>query len=274
MSRASCERSSAAADRSRTETGRSRASRRRQRGSTADRSVSMSDAPQQLVWGFRMAGRNRKRTWVAEDSALWHTCAIVAAVRNREWRDLPNIGVSFVTGEHERVLASSPFELYTWRALGDGSYAHSSGTMVAWGRGALPVMVGFAAGQAMGNSARRSAAVAATVPRWVHDDGGQIYVTTHGFHLQTMGGLYRWSWDSIDSAQVVHHSIVEIHGRAANGAVHWRFRTPAAELLFTLWALVRHPRHPQLISGTWLPPNWARWAAEQGYPIDARAITS
>ena len=33
-------------------------------------------------------------------------------------------------------------------------------------------------------------------------------------------------------------------------------RSDWAELLFVLWALVRHPRHPQLGNGGWQPPGW------------------
>ncbi len=104
-------------------------------------------------------------------------------------------------------------------------------------------------------------------------DHGHVFVTTHGFHLQTMGGLYQWTWDAVTAMNVVGFGIVELHGESSNGPVHWLLHTYAAELLFMLWAMARHPRHPQVVSNTWLPPHWVGWAAAQGHPVSLRALT-
>lgn len=66
----------------------------------------------------------------------------------------------------------------------------SRGSLIATGRGALPAMAVFSAGQAMGNSRRRAAAAAASVPRWRTIDTGAVFVSTHGFYLQTHKGLH------------------------------------------------------------------------------------
>jgi hypothetical protein len=54
---------------------------------------------------------------------------------------------------------------------------------------------------------------------------------------------------------------VQISGEGANGPISWLLSSDWAELIFVSWALARHPRHPQLLSGGWLPPGWANHAA-------------
>lgn len=69
-------------------------------------------------------------------------------------------------------------------------------------------------------------------------DTGMIYVSAYGFYLSGEGGLYPWSW-----------------------GFSWILRSDWAELVFVTWALAVHPRHPQLLTGGWLPPGWLDWAA-------------
>ena len=46
----------------------------------------------------------------------------------------------------------------------------------------------------------------------------------------------------------------------------WAIASDWAELVFVLWALARHPRHPQLINGEWLPPGWLEHAEAFQHP--------
>jgi hypothetical protein len=87
-------------------------------------------------------------------------------------------------------------------------------------------------------------------------------VSTHGFYLQTQSaGLLPWSWGALVSAAMTARSSVHLQGLTAHGkGVSWLLRTPWAELVFVLWALARHPQHPQLLTGSWLPPGWVEHA--------------
>ncbi len=40
-----------------------------------------------------------------------------------------------------------------------------------------------------------------------------------------------------------------------------------AELIFITWAIARHPRHPQLVSGGLFPPGWAGHAAAHHHGV-------
>ena len=214
--------------------------------------------------------RKSIRSWGPYDTALWHTCAVLAAVRANRLEGLPQIGVPFAMqmgGCDERIFGSGEMVLSEWDAPGDGSYQHSGGFFMATGKGGLALTAGVAGMQAIGNASRRRRAAAAAQPRWLPVDHGLIHVGTHGYYLQTPNGFHPWNWESLDSAQVVDMAKVWLQGRSVNGPVSWLIDSHFAELTFVLWALARHPRHPQLIDGSWLPPNWAPWAADQGYPL-------
>ena len=45
----------------------------------------------------------------------------------------------------------------------------------------------------------------------------------------------------------------------------WIIQSDWAELLFVAWAVIRHRRHPQLVTGGWLPPGWVERATQYGY---------
>ena len=102
--------------------------------------------------------------------------------------------------------------------------------------------------------------------------GDGSYVHSSGFAFGT-GGLFRWGWASIDLMQVVDFNRIVLQGRSDRGLITWR---ATSELIFALCALNRHPQHPQLLDGTWLPPGWIEWATAMGYRphLSAPAIRS
>lgn len=61
---------------------------------------------------------------------------------------------------------------------------------------------------------------------------------------------------SVTSATMARPGAVQISGNSEHGPVSWALCSDWAELLFITRALTRHPRHPQLIDGQWLPPGW------------------
>ncbi|SIR99105.1 hypothetical protein SAMN05445060_2016 [Williamsia sterculiae] len=150
------------------------------------------------------------------------------------------------------------FTLHDFGAMGDGSYVHNNGFFFASGGTGLALTAGMAAGRALGNGSRRSAAQAAAVARWKQIDQGALFVSTHGFRMQTQRGMYSWWWDAIGSMQLVAPGTVQFSGDSANGHVTWILGSEWAELVFTFWARVRHRRHPQFLNGGWVPPGWAQ----------------
>lgn len=204
------------------------------------------------------------REWLPADTALWTTCHIVAdTVHGR----LPEhrIDTLFPLTGSEVALAAGNLYVDAFRAIGDGSYERSS--TFAWGTGAfgLALAAGTIAASAAGNASRRKRAAADAQEAWRPLFGGSLFITTEGFFIQTMQGLFRWSWDAVDLMQVVGFNVAIMQGRGAEGPVTWRLTSEWAELVFVLWALRRHPRHPQLRDGSWLPANWLPWATEQGH---------
>lgn len=208
------------------------------------------------------------RTWGPYDSAMWHTCAVFNAAQQGEIELIRGIGVPFALRRPdlgERILGSGEMTLSSFTAPGDGSYNHSGGFFMATGAGGLALTAGAAAIRAMGNSSRRRHAHAMAQPRWMPVDNGLLHISTHGFYLQTIRGMHRWGWESIDSAQVIGVGTVWIQGTSEDGPISWIIQSHWGELLFLLWALALVPQHPQLLDGSWIPPHWVAWATEQGY---------
>lgn len=215
-----------------------------------------------------MHDRDGAISWSHHDTAVWHACDIANALIAGRIHDRPVVATPFRPhlgprhphpDNQERVLAQGGFELLTHRPVGDGSYVHDGGFFLAAGRGGLGLSAGVLAGRAIGNARRRARAAADTVPRWVPDDAGTVWVSTHGFYLQTPRGLYGWPWAPIVSAQLVGPGALHVQGgESVGGPVSWVLRSDWAELVFVVWAMNVHPGHPQLVDGGWLPPQW--WA--------------
>lgn len=121
-------------------------------------------------------------------------------------------------------------------------------------------------GTLWGNSIARSRAEAAAQVTWRENLPGELIVTNLGFYLNENGHLYWWNWDSIDALQVIAFNVVEMSGQGEEYPVVWRISSHWAELIFVLWAMARHPQHPQLHGRQWVPPGWPEWAKWIGYP--------
>ena len=211
--------------------------------------------------------------WSDRDSALWHTCEIavdLALGHAPEPRlEIVSVFPSQLAAD-ERYWAAGPYALEDQRARGDGSYRHDSSFFVATGRGGLAATAAVAAFGAGGNARRRRQAQLDAVPRWTWIDGGTLYLSRHGAHMHGAGGVHAWDWPSITAAQMVGPAAVHMFGNSTQGPVSWIVRSDWAELFFLAWAVARHPRHPQLLTGAWLPPGWLARCDEHPYPTRLR----
>ncbi len=216
-------------------------------------------------------GRDSKKVptppeWGPHDDALWYTCEIAAdLVAGRPPRRVPDVLASFPPPPPDsQYWASGQFQLLEYRAVGDGSYIQEEGFFFAGGPVSLAVSACVMAAQALGNSARRRAAAAAAVPRWTPTYWGDIHVAPSTFTLHTSHGLSHWRYGCIEAAQMVGPGHVHVQGVSENGPISWVLVTNWAELLFITWALREHPRHPQLLGGGWLVPDWLQRCTAHG----------
>ena len=168
----------------------------------------------------------------------------------------------------ETMLAQGPFAALEYRAVGDGTYLRDSGFFFATGAAGLAVAAAAAMARSGGNAARRAAAQADAMPRWVQTGVGELTVSTTGFYFD---GHY-WSWADVDQMTVTDEHF-EMRGTSLDGPIHWTLRTPWAELVFVLWALHTHRQHPQLFNTAWLPPDYLAWVLASGYQVP-RALFS
>ena len=209
------------------------------------------------------------------DAALWHTCAMAAArAAGRTPHPpvavsppvRPGLGDGAADGDGEVMLAAGPFTRYVL-AAGDATYQKSSAFFFATGAVGLAATAAVAVGQAWGNSRRKRRAERAARPRWDEAGGGLLTVSTHGFYLSGPHGVSPWPWAAVDTCEVGRRGLVDLTGRSTTGPVRWLLETDWAELVFAMWALDRHPGHPRLADGAWLPPGWLeRVAARVGPP--------
>ena len=211
-----------------------------------------------------MASQLPTRVWLPADTALWTTCHIVSDVVQRRPIE-SHIQTLFPLSPGVTALAMGGLLVDAFDAAGDGSYTHSTSFAFGTGLFGLALAAGTLAASAAGKSNARNRAAADAQRAWRPLFGGSIFVTTHGFYLQTMEGLFEWTWDSIDLMQLVGYNCLILQGRSSTGPITWRINSEWAELVFVLWALERHPSHPQLQDGSWLPANWLEWATHQGY---------
>ncbi len=196
--------------------------------------------------------------YTRHDAAIWHTRRIVAAVLTGQQATLPRVATTFppTLGHDELLVASGPIELLVWRSVGDGTYTHQGGFFFATGAVGLAATAVAAGAQVVGNAARRAQAQADAQPRWVLDSRGLVTVSTHGFYLEMPAGLLTWGYGDVHSMELVGPGAVRMHGQSVHGPVQWLLQTDWAELLLALWAVVRHPHHPQLVGEAWIPPGW------------------
>ena len=210
--------------------------------------------------------RNPSRDWTDYDEGLLYTLWVVDCLLTDRADQLQYVNPPFVidhTGG-ERIYAQAPFQLLEWAAPGDGTYQHDSSFFFATGRGGLTMTAAAAVFRAHGNARRRAQATQSAVPRWLPADQGTAWVSSHGFWIQTMRGLFPWPWESVAGMQVVNQGNVQLQGSSTAGPVSWQVVSPAAELMFALWVLTRRVPHPQWMNRDWIPPNWIHWASERG----------
>ncbi len=205
--------------------------------------------------------------WSEHDSAIWHTREIAGEVAAGQAlaRHISATPFPAGLGAGEAVVARARFELRTFRPVGDGGYRHDGGWLLATGRGGLALSAGAALWRSSENRRRREQALSDTVPRWVLDQQGTLWVSTHGFYLQTVGGLFPWPFEAVDSVMLVGPGSLHVQGAGSHGPTSWLLDLVWAELLLLLWARRRHPAHPQVAQGAWIPPGWAQRCSASGY---------
>lgn len=71
------------------------------------------------------------------------------------------------------------------------------------------------------------------------------------------------------AASIVAPAALHFTRESANGPISWFLQSHYAELLFFTWALDQHPRHPQLVTGGWLPQGWLQHAGAHDRQPDA-----
>jgi hypothetical protein len=210
--------------------------------------------------------RRRRRSpdpaWTARDDVLRYTCMLadeLAVGLSRPVASAAQVAAPFPTtlGEQQPLWASGSYTLHAWRAPGDGSW--QANRTLAFGTGALGggLVLGMLVGEMIGNSRARRAAEAAAIPRWMQIGHGTLYLGHRGFYRYTPQLLAPCEWADITAATMTGAGAVRISGNSTDGPPGtWLLCSVWAELLFVTWALTRHPRHPQLIDGQWLPTGW------------------
>jgi hypothetical protein len=87
-------------------------------------------------------------------------------------------------------------------------------------------------------------------------DPGALCVSAQGMYLDTAGGLYPWSWPELSRAELAGPGALAFSGNSVHGPISWQLVSEFAELAFLCWAVACHPRHPQLVNGTWVRAGW------------------
>lgn len=203
------------------------------------------------------------------DSAIWHTIDIMQRVERGGLDQRPTQQTMFRPhiGTGERVLSWGNYQLCEFTAAGDGSYAHNNSMFFATGGVGLAMTGAFAAGRAIGNSRRKAQAAADARQCWRQLAAGNIFVSTHGFYFHEPSGLLTWSFGSVSGMEVVGPAAVTIMGTSDRGQVYWLLNSEWAELVFTLWAHIMFPDHPQLRSMAWIPAGWQERTTAAGHAL-------
>lgn len=203
--------------------------------------------------------------WTQNDEYLWHTCDIVADVLTGQADRRPLVASTARIADGERVLATGAGDQYRLRAVGNGSY-RSTG-IAAIGKPGL--VVGALALNALGNAARRKRAQQDTVPRWVHDGGGELTITQWSAYLVHPRNPLSLGFTGLDQIDLPEPGVFEAryHDMYGKGYMTVRVTTAWASLMFALAALAAFRSHPRLLDGTWLPPGFDQRCTHFGRPI-------
>lgn len=212
-----------------------------------------------MAWFRKSLPSQNADAWTPRDEALVRTLSAVQAVLNNNLSSGPRVLVPFALRSghpEEHTVADSPYRLWVWQAVGDGSYIRDQSIFFATGRGATGFMVGSMAGQMLANSSRANQAARDAQPRWVLNTHGQITVSDYGFYLHTSASVSWWPWGDISLMELTAPATVQMLGQSTTGPVRLQIDSNLAELLFCFWALACNPQHPQFTSGTWIPDAW------------------
>ncbi|WP_328561791.1 hypothetical protein [Streptomyces coelicoflavus] len=202
-------------------------------------------------------------TWSPLDEYLWHSCDILADLIEGRLAGRPLVATTARLDQDDRALAVGPGQRSTWRALGDGSYRHSS--VVAFGSPAL--VVGTLMGSALGNSTRRRRAASDAQPRWVVDGPGAATITLRRLHFAHPTCELDLDWRALGAIELVAPDVFQTSFISTRGhQVTTRVHTPWASLAFVVAAITAFPAHPRLLSRGWLPPDFEQRCALLGRP--------
>lgn len=204
-------------------------------------------------------------TWSPLDEYLWHTCDIIADLVEGRLNQRPRVATSARLAAGERPLAVGPAERHTFRALGNGSYSHSS----VFAFGSPTFVIGSMVGNAMVNSSRRRTAEQNAQPRWVVDGGGELTITTNKIYFGHPVYWVELDWTGLDTADLVGPDVFQTSFRNVRDGKQLliQFRTPWASLLFVLAALTAFPAHPRLLGRGWLPWGFEQRCVDLGRPV-------
>lgn len=211
------------------------------------------------------AGSQPADGWTQNDEFLWHTCDIVADVVTGQADRRPLVASTARIAAGERALATGTGDQYRLRAVGNGRY-RSTG-VAAVGRPGF--VVGALALNALSNASRRKRAQADTVPRWVHDGGGELTITQMSAYLVHPRNPLSLGFTGLDQIDLPEPGVFEAryHDMYGKGYMTVRVTTAWASLMFALAALAAFPAHPRLLGGTWLPPEFEARCNQFGRPV-------
>lgn len=208
----------------------------------------------------------------AHDVAVWHACQINELFDAGDAQRWPHVPTSFAPAfaPDEHMFGAGWFTLHDHGALGDGSYTQDDGFFFATGNVGLALTAGAMAGRAIGNASRRRAAEQAAQERWKELERGQFWVSDYGFYFLTESAqFFSWDFGSIRAMQLIGPATLWFSGESSEGAISWVLTSDWAELVFTFWCRIVHPRHQQFAGGAWVPPGWRDRIIAMAVPLPA-----
>lgn len=214
-----------------------------------------------------MADRQKRRvpeeSWSPQDQAMYLTCLIIDDIIHRR---VPAIRAQtmFAMKPGSAAFVSGPTRVDELRAAGDGSYSRSGGFVFGTGTLGMALVAGSLIGNAVSNNRARNQAMANAQVTFRHQFDGTLFACNDGWIFHTAQGVYNWDFGSVGAMQVIAPNTVLMQGQSDRGPLTWRIISPYAELIFVLWALERHPQHPQLVDGSWLSSEWIAFARSHG----------
>jgi hypothetical protein len=218
--------------------------------------------------------RSSPTSWTVRDEVLYYTCTLAGELAaGGPVVSAGEVAAPFspTLGETRPLWGAGSFTLHEWRAPGDGSWQPTQTLAFGTGPVGTGLMIGSLVGGVIANCRARRAAEAAAIPRWMPIARGGLYLSHRGFYLHT-DRVLPWDWASITTATMAEPATVHLCGTSERGPISWRLCSDWAELLFITWALTRHPRHPQLVDGQWLPPGWLAHAHTQHKPVQLTSL--